>query len=214
MATFGDLKTRIADKLIDDSLSSQIATAINNAIKYYQHERLWFNEVSEEITLSSGDPVVPDIPDDFLYEVPERGLVISYNGLRYPLHKVSGGEYDAMNNETEAMPCVYASRTGQIEVYPYPDQDYTLILPYLKKYDDLVSDNDSNDWTNYGERVIEAKALADIWLDYRHEPEVSAIFGAKASDELERIKTLTNSKLTTGRLVTEDFTDIGDYYYA
>jgi len=48
------------------------------------------------------------------------------------------------NNDTSGTPRYYAITDGSIEVFPTPDQDYTLEMVYVSQIDALSSDNTSN----------------------------------------------------------------------
>ena len=44
MATYGDIKTRVAGNLVRTDLGTEIGQAINDAINEYASTRFWFNE--------------------------------------------------------------------------------------------------------------------------------------------------------------------------
>lgn len=211
--TFGSLISRIADKLIVDDMDSQIGTAINLAINYYQDEALWFTQAVTSITLNANDPVVPSIPSDVLYERQGDGLVLDYAQTRYPLVKVDNQTYDMMNVQAVGMPSWYTYRDGEYQVYFYPDQTYTMLFRYQKFYPDLVQTSDSNDWLVNAARLIEAKTLCDFYLDYRHEPEMSLIYGNKATAELIKVRDQSSNLTATGMLITENIINKGIYDY-
>lgn len=223
MATFGDLISEVEEK-IDQTLlgtsptvtTSPAAKAINRAIKYFEPERFWFNEASTSITLTSGDPVVPSLPSDFQFEVSNGGLAINYSSTRYPIKKISVGDYDRINHQGSGLPYAYKQFGGQIDLYFYPDQAYTLELRYIKKYTDMTSVSDTNDWTNNAERLIVAKALEDLYLDRRHS-NASGLYGLyaqKRQDEFQQLMDKTNQRSTTGSLQTEDvFNDGARFAY-
>lgn len=211
--TFGSMTSRIANKLIVDDMDSEIGQCINAAIEYYKSEPFWFTQGEATIQLVASNPVVPDIPTDLLYERDGDGLVINYSQRRYPLVKITNETYDLMNVQAVGLPAWYTFRDGEYRVYFYPDQNYTLLFRYQKFYAALVQSSDSNDWLAYAPRLIEAKVLCDFYLDYRHEPEMSAIYGQKAISEIQKIRDQSYNLLATGELITENIIDKGDYYY-
>lgn len=207
--TFGSMTTRIANKLIVDDMDTEIGQCINAAIEYYADEPVWFTQGLSTITLTANDPVVPNIPTDLLYERQGDGLVLNYNQSRFPLVKTDNQTYDMMNVQATGMPAWFTYRNGQYEVYFYPDQAYTLLFRYHKSYPAMVQSSDSNDWLTYASRLIEAKTMCDFYLDYRHEPEMSIIYGQKASAELQKVLDQSNQLTTTGFLITENIIDEG-----
>ena len=211
MANFSELKTDISNYLGESYLDTQVGDAINRAIRFYQRRRFWFNEESTSITLTASDPVVPSLPSDFQYEIPDGGLVIVDNQSYYRLRKVGNAEYDANNTQGIGRPTMYRNRDSQLEVYFYPDQAYTLNLYYVKNYTALSADGDSNDFTNNAEELIKNKALAYLYETYRKDAEKAVYFRQVAKDELDDLLVESNNRTTTGTLVIEDITLNNNY---
>ena len=222
MATFGELISEVAEK-IDQSLlgskptttTSPAAISINRAIDYFESERFWFNEAATSITLTKGNPTVPSLPPDFLFEVENGGLAINYSNTRRPLKRISLRDYDKVNTEGLGLPYLYKVFGGQIDLYFYPDQAYTLELRYIKKYSDMTDASDTNDWTDNAERLIVAKALEDLYLDRRHSLPAGLHdqYKQKRIDEYNRLKNKTGQLSTTGVLEAEGFTYSGDKFW-
>ncbi len=216
MTSFGDLITEVAEK-IDQSLlgsnptatTSPAARAINRAIDYFEPERFWFNEATTSITLTTGDPTVPNLPSDFLFEVENGGLAINFSSTRYPIQRISVRDYDRVNVEGLGLPYLYKTFGKQIDLYFFPDQAYTLELRYIKEYTNLVNDADTNDWTDNAQRLIVAKALEDLYLDSRHSLPggLHDQYKQKRIDEHNQLKDKTGQLSTTGTLETEGFFD-------
>ena len=217
MATFGELKSRIAGALIRNDLTTQIEDTINRVIRFYQSRHFWFNEEVVTITLNAGDAVVPNLPSDFLYEVPQDGLTIVFNQSRFVLKKVHPGTYDEINYDGQGLPYWYTNRNGQLLLYYVPDQAYDLQLYYVKNYPELTSDNQSNDWTNEAERLIFAKSMADLYLEQLHErgntPSLYETYEQRADEEERQLRIRNNARIGTSSLITENIIDGGDAYY-
>lgn len=205
MATFLQLKNRIASRLSTASATqaTEIGDAINSAIGFFEEKHFWFNEALATIPLTIDNEAVPSVPSDFLYEFQDGGLVIVENKLRYTLDKITHSERAAINSETTARPRFYTFRLDALITYPIPDKAYSLELYYIKSYIDLVADGDSNDWTNNAERLIEAKALSDLYLDQRHSLEMYAIYDDRVKKELAALQSKNKQNLGTGRLTVQ-----------
>lgn len=216
MATFGELKTEIAGKLTDGELqyptTAQIGQTINSLIKRYDNKHFWFSQDYAVITLNIDDPVVPDIPADFKNEVNPGGLVILYDQLRYPLEKVKPDIYDSMNVEGQGLPSAYTFRNGEYLVYFYPDQEYTLYLNYRKRYDDLVLDADSNDYTNYTERLLVYASLWEIYATYKRDAAQAEYYKTLADKEFAEIMDETYNRTASGKLTPDSPYSTGTFY--
>jgi hypothetical protein len=192
MATFGAMQTYISARLLDPNNTavpaSSVAAAINDAIRYWKYRRFWFNTASEDLTLTQGDPLMP-LPDDFLVELPMNdGFVIAYGGMRWPLTKRNPRDYDNVYLEAgNGLPYIYTVKAGDYFCYFIPDQNYTVRVYFLKQYDDLVNSNDTNDFTDNAERLIELWALANLSAELRQDDKMEAYYRAAAQDEYKNL---------------------------
>jgi hypothetical protein len=211
MATLATIRTRVLNKLVDaggsiaEPTAAQVTAEINSVIDFYQPEAFWFNETTATGTLTSGSPLVP-IPSDFNQFIEPNALVIEDSNTRYPVLKITPLQYDMMYSGGNGLPRYFVYRNQAISLYYIPDQNYTYYLYYNKTYSDLVNDDDNNDFTNYAERLIEYRTLAECYLNYRSDPEMEASYGRKASEELNRLVRQSKSRLATGTLTTDDIT--------
>jgi len=212
MPNFGELKAEIAQKMTRNDLTSEIGTALNRTLEFEQNTHYWFNERTATIPLTQGSPLISGIPSDFLLEVYDSGLVINYSNMRYVLKKVDTGTYDRLNVQGSGLPYAYTYRADNFYVYFYPDQAYNLELLYLKKYDQLVNDSDSNDFTNYATRLLVAQTLADLYIDQRESQELYGAYQLIAEQERSRLQQKNASKIATGHLITDNIVDRGETY--
>jgi hypothetical protein len=212
VATFLQLKNIIRNRLNEDYLDEQIADAINSTIRFYEQNHFWFNENVATITLNTGDPVIPDLPSDFLTEVLNGGLNIIDGQSHYKLGKINIIQYEANNSESTGIPSLYINRNDQLEIYPFPDKDYVLKLFYIQSFPDLVNDSDTNPWTINAPRLIEAKTIEDLWLNQRKDIERWQFFKAKTNEEFRQIQKLNIKRVSTGTLVTEDIVNTADAF--
>ncbi len=214
MATYGQLQSIIKDRLNEDYLDSQIAAAINSSIDFFEQEHMWFNEAVANLLLTVNNPVVQDIPSNFNYEVRNGGLQIVDNNNHYPLRRINNLQYDSINNQSSGRPFVYTQKNNELLVYSFPDQEYPLQLFYVKTYEDLVNDSDTNDWTENAARLIEAKTIEDIWLDQRKDIERWRFFKDKTLEEFKRLQRQNKQRIMTNKLVVEDIVNTNDSTFA
>lgn len=214
MATFGELKSYISDDLErPDITDARLGRAVNDAIGFFQNERTWFNEALVTLTLTVGNPVVPNVPSDFLYEIPEEGLVIPYAQISYRLRKLHPAEYDDVSVQSTGLPFGYMNQDKVLSVYYWPDQAYSLSLYYVKGYSALVNSGDTNDWTVNAPDLIQAKATENLYRykvkDFERAdgllPDIQRYWGS--------IRDTTTSKLATGSLMTENLIARGGLIY-
>lgn len=207
MPTFGELTTKIQNKTELNFNSTQVGEAINDAVSYYSSKEFWFNEDQATMTCTTGNPLLTTgFPADF-YALREPNAVVLLNSggqVKYLIQKLTGMEYDAMDQQAQGVPQFYLYRDGNLYLYPYPDDTYTVYLNYTKGYAVMTDSADTNDFTEYADRLIQANAIANLYRDYRHSPQDAAIYDQVAKDELRQILQQTDQRLVTGRLTTEN----------
>lgn len=204
MPTFGALKIKASKKLLDPSNTaisiSDVGDAINEALSYWKNSRFWFNERSTTVTLNVNDPIIPSIPTDFLYEISDNGFVINYNNLSYTLAKVHPREYDARNIKGIGLPDIYTWRDGRYEIYYLPNIPYQLSIYYIRDYDDLSDDADTNDFTDKADRLLYYDALSRLFGEQRQDQTMASYYKARAEDEAANLFARGFNQTASGNL--------------
>jgi len=208
MATFNDIVTRVVNKYKGPSSSSttfvtQVELAVNDAIEFYQREHFWFSESTASVTLTAGDPEVTTasgFPTDFWYLHPSSGLTVVQSQSRYPLTKVSVVDYDYRNTQGTGRPEVYRELANTIQVYPYPNQAYTVEFRYIKKYVSL-SGTQTNNFTIYAPQLIEARALSMLFLGQGQDGTEMRVYWAQEEERnLDALRFTSYQRIATGEL--------------
>lgn len=206
MATFAELKTAVSKRLLDVNntaiSSADVAASINDSIRYWKYKRFWFNEVSDQATLTAQSPVFP-YPSNFLVPATkDDGFYIQYSNFRRPLVKISQEQYDAAYLANGyGMPKYYA-RIGNEEYrcHPIPDIAYTVGRHYLKDYDLLSADGDENDFTVNADRLILLWTSANMSAEFRQDDKMEAYYRQAAGDEYRNLQIMTTKSNSSGKL--------------
>lgn len=210
MATFGELQSSVSSRILDGSntavSASNVAASINNSIRYWKYKRFWFNQVSDTVTMTLNDATIP-LTGDFLVPLyDDGGFVLEDNGIRYPLEKISDAQYNRIfTDDCIGLPNCYARLGQSYEVYPIPDSAYVMRREYLKEYADLVNSSDTNDFTNYADRLILLWTCADVSAEYRRDLEMENYFRNAARDEYMTLTMMTNKSNGSGKLTLNTY---------
>jgi len=206
MATFAEMVSYISKRLIDPSNTAvsadDVKQEINNAIRYWKFRRLWFNEVADTATLTAQNPDFP-YPTDFLVpSIKDGGFVIEYGGIRWPITKVDMQTFDAIYlTNGYGLPRWYARNADlEYQCYPVPDQNYTVLRHYLKDYEDLEDDGDTNDFTDHAYRLICLWSLADLSMELRQDSASSEYYRTAAKDEYRQLCVMNDKANSAGKL--------------
>lgn len=202
MATLGAMKTRIADELDRQNLSSQIANAISDAIAEYEQDRFWFNEsrdntfstvVSQRIYTASDAAWIAS-----LIEVDD--LFLTYAGQNRRLRRISPEESElfADNSAAVGAPYWWAYYNQSIYLYPFPDGVYPVRALAHIRLPALTDDSQSNAWTTEAERLIRRRAKALLFAEVISKPEEAVSNGVLANEELDRLKSESSKRRATG----------------
>lgn len=206
MATFLEMQTYVSKRVIDPANTaidlSDVKQSINDSIAYWKFRRFWFNEVNDTGTMTAQSAAFP-YPDDFLVPATgDDGFCIEYGGVRYPLVKTTQQVYDGLYvSNGYGLPTCYA-RTGddEYQCYPIPDQAYTVRRHYLKDYDALSADADTNDFTDNAARLIELWTLGNMVTELRQDVEMGNYYREATQNEWRNLRVLTDKKNGTGKL--------------
>lgn len=200
---FGTMTNRIANEIRRSDLTSEIAQEVQDAIKFYEAERFWFNEdrthifttsASQEFYGSADQAFIPNI-------IHFDQAVITIAGNRYPLNKRDWDymEHIAMNPFTNGQPqdiCFYAE---QFRLYPIPDNAYTVRVSGIYQLATLSVSSDTNAWMVEGEQLIRNAAKMRLHMERTHDPVQAEEARALVEIALQNLRMKNGYKLASGR---------------
>lgn len=209
MATLATMKSRIASELARDDLTSQIASAISDAIAFHEVERFWFNQtrtitfdtVSSQVAYTSSDNQY--IP----YIIRLDRLFFDETGQIYDLDRYEPQDFEFISNNstTTGRPTAYTYTDSTIRIWPTPDAAYSMRAYAHYKLTSISADGDTNAWTTEAEELIRTAAKLRIYLDVTKDYEAAAAMQAKIQPLIDRLSSETSSRLSTGRITPTDF---------
>ncbi len=204
MATLLQIRERVSRKLQDPDNTSRSAAVvdeeINRSVRYYENYRFWFNEDLDTITLVAGQSLVPDIPAALISELQVNGLMLIDAQVKIDLVKLSPPDFFANDQEQTGRPYYYTYRDDQYLLLPIPQQAYSLIFRYLKKYADLAGDTDTNDFTDNAEDLIMLHTLKNMYAEDKQDPELAVYYQGLETSELKSLKERTDNRNNSGYL--------------
>jgi hypothetical protein len=169
----GDLatmKARIASEIARSDLTTQIASAITDAIGIYQKERFRFNEAVPDDAKS-----FQTVAGQAIYTANDLADIATVQSLDYLLMQVGvtlfalkreDPEIVRMYNQTSQMmgqPGWFAYEGNELILAAIPDKAYTIILGgYFVAPAPASDDEVGNKWMTDAERLIRARAKYEI----------------------------------------------------
>lgn len=171
MTTLATMKARVANELARDDLTSEIASAITEAIDHYKWRRFWFNE---EMAATSST-----VQGTELYSAPAPFLSVDYiRGVRsggasrfeiVPRHNVDVQAL-TVGVETQGQPFCYSQIEGKYRFWPIPDAVYDLTWSGLVDVSPASDNEADNPWMTYGESLIRNRAKAYVSIGVLRRP--------------------------------------------
>ena len=177
--TYGDLYNRIADELggRSDLLAASanmgtppIQLAIQDAIKFWERERFYFNEIrttaafttiaSQEFYTSADAAFIAT-----LATIDKMTILISGNRLYMNPRTEQYMEDISMNPANTGQPIDYSYYAERIRFYPIPDAAYTVNVLYTQRFAELVAAADTNAWVKDAEELIRSTAKMTLYRD-------------------------------------------------
>ena len=193
--TYSELQTEVADFLNRDDLTAVIPTFIqlaeanlNRAVKHWQMEQR-----SEALI----DDRFLTLPSDWLSTI---RVTVDEAGAK-PLQLCSRDEMHTLranNLDVSGTPCYYSHVAGELELYPTPDQEYSITLLYQQKIPDLAS-NSTNWLLDIAPDLYLYATLLETAIYLRDDDRIAAyasIFGTKL--ELLNIQSKRATESGTG----------------
>lgn len=201
MTTLGVLKSRIEDDLARSDLTSQIASAIEDAIDEYKDRRLGFNEtVSAALPLTAGTPSYA-VPSDF--QKLDLMLHVDSSG-ETRMHQIEYSTYRDWifkPDTTQGQPQHFAIYDQKFFFFPTPDNSTdTYKVSYLQDLGVPGDDSSSNAWTTTGRNLIRARAKGDIYMHVIRDRVEAADCYAEAERQLNRLLRQARQARVTGRI--------------
>lgn len=171
MGTLGKLKSRIARELDRDDISVEISDAIATAIAHYRAIPFYFNEGRAEMATAAGQ-LQYQLPEDY---IAIQWLMATSNNRDYVLEQDTMRHLEAIRDGSETgSPSKYAIYSQQLEIFPSPDNEYSLMMTYTKELTLSASDSAINGWTEDAEELIRLHAKADLLMNRIRGPEAVA----------------------------------------
>lgn len=213
---FGTMQTNICDELGRNDLLtstlnpsvSPVANAIQRAIRYYESERLWFNEARAVSTTTAPVSGV-GTPN---YALPSNlieldNIEITVNSRRYDLDAAPWDTVNALIGASASFdrPRLHATYQQQFWLYPVPDAAYVLTISYLKTLSTLSVSADTNAWMVEGAALIRTRAKVLLLLETIKAPEQAASLEALEQDLLTRLRARTGRIVGTGHVRPSQF---------
>jgi hypothetical protein len=210
MATYGDMKTRIASEMHREDISTQIAEAILSAVEFYSASRFAGNEARGTITTIAGtkfygtDTASPGTLPSDIAEIDQISLTVS--GRTYALDRQPHSLIESIDSVSlQATPRDWAWYAGQLRLYPTPNDAYTVTLSYQQILTALSADNDSNFWTNDAEQLIRCRAKRMLCMHVTGDQETANAMFVAEREALSQLKKKTNKLEASGRIRATPF---------
>lgn len=203
MTTFATIKSRIADDIARSDLTTEIATAVQNAISHYDRERFWFNQaIATAATVASTRNY--DLPTDF---IAADSLRITIGSSVYDLEPRTKQYIDTVTVVAThtGQPTDYAIYAEDFWLYPVPAAAYTLTLTYHKKLAALSAGGDTNAWMVAGEELIRNRAEWELYSYVMRDPNMSAQCKGAELEALSNLKQMTGRQTASGGIVPNNW---------
>jgi hypothetical protein len=211
--TLQDLQNRIAadltrDDLTGDYLTSPIANAVGDSIRFYARERFWFNQtrlqsfntVSGQNTYSAGDlSIIPDI-------LRIDALYLPQNQSIYPLDRYEPDDFEVISSSMTGggRPTGYTYSDQTILLWPIPNAVYAMRLHcfYKLPYPNL---GDTTPWTDDAEELIRRHAKMLLYMDVLEDDANAQRMSTKIPALLAALRSETSARLATGLIRPTEF---------
>lgn len=211
MSDYGTMKARIAAELERSDLlaGNFIQNAIQDAIKHREQKRFWFNE-SRDLTFPTvnGQRIYTATDASWIATVIDiDALFITVGGQNRCLRRRDAADIELHSDNAALVgePYSWAYWDSTIQLYPIPQQAYTVRAYAQVRLTTLSADADTNAWMTYGERLIRQTAKALICSDVIMDDAAAAKYGGLSEAALATLEEETGRRQATGCVVATQF---------
>lgn len=194
--TYLELQNQIADDLNRSDLSSQIQTAIKDAIVCYERQRFWFNEeVSTSSTVASQQTYT--LPTDCLFV---DMLQITSGTRTWELNRREWTDFEDYwsQNTTTGVPSDWSVEQNTLYLAPTPNAIFTLTISYVKSLTTLSADADTNEWTTTAKDLIRCHAESSLFDFVIHNSELSDRMTLRCAREMAMLSRENDQRILSG----------------
>lgn len=202
MSTAGDLTTTIISDLnrADTSLSDIVLIDVLSAIREYEAQRFYFNEMTLAVTVTAtntyalslfaaaASPALADI-------IEVDGIEILVNNSRtYSLRQI--GAQDMLRrqgNNYTGNPSFYAIYNQKVLIETTPSQVLTATMAAHVKFTPIAAFSDTNVWTNDASDLIRNATLKRLWGRKFKDYTAAQASGVAEQASLEALKRRTDA---------------------
>lgn len=207
MSTLATLKSRIADDLARDDLTSQIADAITQAIDFYQEERLfWMDSRSTTFSTVAAQSAYTDSDDANipLWIKIDDLLIEDSDGQVYgPLDRLDQTSMETLldSSASTGRPECWSLYDDTFYFHPIPDAAYTVRpLGQLLVAAPGSDSEPSNKWMTKGFELLRCAAKGYVFLHTMKDPDQASMMAVAAERELGKLRRDTSKRTATGRI--------------
>lgn len=225
MATWGQLKAKIADDLARTDLTDQIAAAMKEAVRHYKwSDRFWLGETVATFATVDGQDWYTDAETGYalLYNAGDDSIRITDGDDTWPLIKSTYEQIEAWSTSatTESRPEYYVIYRNRLRLFPIPDAAYTLTISYreasystgfrtfpysgapLTGIDDTSpQDTAEGFWTTEASELIRARAKVDLFENtIRDFPEADRM-RIREMETLRMLRAVADRRNSSGMIV-------------
>lgn len=204
MSTFGEMQTEISEDLDRPNwlATGRISREIKRAIDFHAAERFWFNDARTYTFTTTLDDdtysVVASAPiEDF---ITIQMVEIQIGGQYRYLHRMDADDmaFSKQTTASSGQPHSWSYYGNEIQLYPTPNDAYTLRIHGHVKLTPLENDTDENAWTTSAEQLIIAAAKKRLMARIAKDPQQAQMAEADEMRELQRLREETSRRTATG----------------
>lgn len=202
MATYGEMKARIARELHRHNADADIENAVRQAIRHYRSRRFRFNEARATMNTVAGQRyygVSSGLPSG-IQDV--DSIIVDQWGRRTALCQCTWAEIEARDtaHSTRGAPDLWCWYGEELRLWPVPDRSYALAFSFVRAIPDPVQDADVSAWTTDAEDLIVANAERRLARDLLRDEAKEAQAARAEEDALRTLLHEAAQYQSTGRL--------------
>ncbi len=194
MSTYAVIKARIADDLNRSDLTSQIATQVLAAIRFYRSQRLPFTEYNDTLTGVASQNYLT-APTDLI--VLDK-LYITSGSSNTEMERMDINDIVEQRSTSNGTPYAFAYYRNRIELDCPCSTTSSFPIYYIKELTELSADGSTNGWTTDGEELIVNRAEKILYATIIKDETRAKIAQELETQALTALRELVTSRVASG----------------
>lgn len=207
MTTLADMRAQIEDDLARGDLTTQVLTAMKTAVRAYETDRFFFNELYQWTATLSTSAASLDLDTLSVrwMKIDRIRRLLSSNNYIDLIPRDYAYIMASQDTSLLTLPSDYCIYANQLQFDCRASADITLVFDGIRRVSSASASDDATVWFGDGADLIRARAKKDLYLHVIKDKDAAEIQDGAERIAYSYLKGRTNQLLSSGTIRATEF---------